>query len=148
MALNSDSRKIDDTLVIDGTIDVRKTHPNLYRMIMLLGGTCLLLGLNFLVLNPTFLIFNLPNQIWGISFLLIGTAKIVFLNISRKLVLVRLAMSFAVIYYMLLAIGTSQPFLEGTGSLQLPILYTCIAFIQFVLLLEPFINPWTARRDP
>lgn len=138
---------IDDKLVVNGQIDVRKTHPNLYRMVMTLAVVCLLLGLNFLVLQPTFLIFDMPNVLWGAIFLALGGTKIVFLNVLRRLKLVRIAMAAAVAYFLFLGFGTTQPFVEGEGSLQLPIMYFALALLYLPLLLEPFINPWTASRE-
>jgi len=139
---------IDNTLVINGSIRVRKTHPNLYRMIMLLAVLCLLLGLNFVVLHPTFLIYDQSNYLWGIIFFVIGTSQIVFLNFYPRLKMVRLSMSISVGYFLFLAMGTCQPFFAGVGSLQLPILYGAMAIIHLPLLFEPFINPWTAEREP
>lgn len=127
-------------------IDIRKTHPNLYWLVMILAVGGLALGLNFIVNQPTFLIYDAPNWLWGVIFLAIGTAKIFFLNVYRRLRAVRLCMAFAISYMMFLACGTTQPFLEGSGSLQLPILYAMASAVQMPLLFEPFINPWTSRQ--
>jgi hypothetical protein len=141
-----DAPDIDVALVVNGTINVRKTHPNLYLNITVFGLLSIALGINFWVLSPTFLIFDFPNWFWGTIFLTLGTVKLFFLNFYRCLKLVRGAMAFAVGYLLFLGLGTMQPFLEGTGSLQLPILYLGCALLQSAVLLEPFINPWTARR--
>lgn len=128
-------------------INIHKTHPNLYWLVMILALIDLALGCNFIFLNPTFPIFDAPNEVWGGIFLALGAGKIVSLNFYRRLRLVRGIMAFAVSYIMLLAFGTTQPYLEGVGSLQLPILYAGMAAIQIPLLVEPFVNPWTAKAD-
>lgn len=133
--------------IVNGTIDVRKTHPNLWRSVMLYASVNMLLGLNFLVLQPTFLIYDQSNYLWGVIFLAAGLAKVVFLNFYRSLRNVRLTMAFEVSFMFFIALGATQPFLEGEGSLQLPILYVGMALLELPMLIEPFVNPWTARRD-
>lgn len=137
---------LDEGLVVVGTIDIRKTHPNLYWLVMTVGVMQIGLALNFFILSPTFPIYAAPNVLWGVIFLVIGVVKIASLNFYRRLPLVRAVMAFAVAYMMFLALGTCQPFLEDKGSLQLPILYAGLSALQIPLLVEPFINPWTAKR--
>jgi hypothetical protein len=138
---------IDHALIVNGQINIRKTHPNLYRIVMTFAILNIALGLNFWVLSPTFQIFNLPNSLWGTIFLVLGSAKLVFLNICRRLRLVRACVATAIAFMFFLGAGTMQPFFEGDGSLQLPILYFGCALLQFPMLVEPFLNPWTAKRD-
>lgn len=140
--------QLDDQVpVVNGrTIHVRLTHPSLYRMRMLSAGLSILLGLNFLFLNPTFLIYGQSNYLWGGIFLGLGGGEMFFLNVYRRLRCVRILMAASFSYSMLLAYGTCQPFIEGEGSLQLPVLYVGWAVVHAALLLEPFINPWTARQ--
>lgn len=128
-------------------IDIRKTHPNLYWLVMTVAIMDVALGLNFIILQPTFSIYAAPNVLWGMIFLGIGVSKLVSLNLYRRLRLVRASMAVAVAYMMFLGLGTTQPWLEGSGSLQLPILYMSMSALQIPLLLEPFINPWTAKGD-
>lgn len=126
-------------------INVRKTHPNLYWLLMALSLTGIALGLNFIFLQPTFLIFDAPNVLWGTIFLVLSIARVVALNVYRRLRWVRATMAFSAAYMAFLAIGTSQPYIEGSGSLQLPIIYAGMALLQVPLLFEPFVNPETAR---
>lgn len=128
-------------------IKIRKTHPNLYWLVMILGVMDVVLGCNFIFLNPTFPIYGASNYLWGFIFLSIGFGKFISLNLYRRLRLVRGIMATAVAYMMFLALGATQPFLEGAGSLQNPILYAGLAAIQIPLLVEPFINPLT-KKDP
>lgn len=137
---------LDEALVVNGQVNLHRTHPGLYRSAITLGVVNLALGLNFILLSPTFLIYDSPNVLWGVLFLALGVLKILFLSVFRRLRAVRAVMAFAVAYYLFLGVGTTTPFVEGTGSLQLPILYVSLAALHVPLLLEPFINPWTARR--
>lgn len=126
-------------------INVRRTHPNLYWLLMVLAGTGIGLGLNFIFLQPTFLIWDAPNVLWGAIFLLSSANRIIALT-SRRLRWVRATMAFQCAYMAFLAIGTSQPYIEGQGSLQLPIIYAGMALLQVPLLMEPFVNPETAKQ--
>lgn len=135
------------TVTNGNAANLRKTHPNLWRAVMAFAAVNALLGLNFLILQPTFLIYNRSNYWWGAIFLTLAACKIVFLNLYRNLHLLRVTMACEVSFMMVIALGTTQPFFEGEGSLQLPILYLGMCVLEMPLLLEPFINPWTARRD-
>lgn len=126
--------------------DIRKTHPNLYWIVMILGVMQVALAFNFFILSPTFPIYAAPNVLWGAIFLVIGAGKIITLNFYSRLRLVRAIMAFSWVYTMFIGLGTCQPFLEGSGSLQLPIVYVGIAGVLLVLLFEPFYNLWTDRR--
>jgi hypothetical protein len=137
---------IDESLVVNGRVDVRKTHPTLYRQSMLFGIGNVVLGVNFHVFTPTFLVYGLPNWVWGTAFIALGIGEVFFLNVYRRLDMARLVMALCVAYTSVFALGTMQPALEGKGSLQLPILYGLLVVWKLLLLLEPFINPWTARR--
>lgn len=151
----TESEKLDEGLIVNGTIDIRKTHPTLYRLVMSIALIQIALGLNFLVgkdvlgltsFQPAFFVWDMPNELWAAFFLAIGLGKIVFLNFYRSLRLTRAIMAFAVAFLLFFAVGTMQPAFEGNGSLQLPILYGGIVALNVWLLLEPFINPWTAKR--
>lgn len=138
---------VDETLVVNGQINVRKTHPGLYRLVMLLAASSIALGINFVVFVPTFYVYGFPHELWAACFLALGVSKLVFLNVWRSLRLTRAVMGIEVAYTSVFALGTMQPALEGVGSLQLPILYLTLVVLEVALLLEPFINPYTARRE-
>lgn len=137
---------IDEGLIVNGSINLSRTHPNLYRIVMGYAVLCVAHGLNFWIFSPTFLIYDMPNWLWGTIFLAQGIFLLVFLKVRRSLRVVRAGMAFAVAYFLFLGIGTMQPVFEGQGSLQLPIWYVGAATFLIALLLEPFINPWTAKR--
>lgn len=137
---------IDEGLIVNGSINLSRTHPLLYRIVMGYAILCIAHGLNFWLLAPTFLIYDTPNWLWGTIFFALGISLLIFLNVWRTLRAVRAAMAFAVAYLLFLGVGTMQPVFEGQGSLQLPIWYLGAAAFLIALLLEPFINPWTAKR--
>jgi hypothetical protein len=141
------SRIIGQLPVVNGTINLRYTHPNLYRMLISLSLVSITLGLNFFIFNPTFYVYNRSNYLWGTIFIVLGVSKIVFLNFYRSLKLVRICMATDFAYILFFGLGTMQPVLEGKGSMQLPILYFGFAFTILALLIEPFINPWTAKSN-
>jgi hypothetical protein len=126
------------------TGDLRRLHPALYRAVMTFAIGALALGVNFLVFTPTFLIFGMPNQLWGVLLVGIGVAQVTFLSFKR-IKGVRMALSLGFALYVILAFGTSQPLLEGKGSLQLPIMYATLAVLLVPLLLEAPVNPWTKK---
>lgn len=121
-------------------------HPNLALLITTIAVLDLLLGLNFLFLNPTFLIWHAPNWIWGSTFLILGTGKLFSLYVLNNQWAVKVFVLLNILYASCLAAGTSEPFLDGAGSLQLPIFYLGLAVIQVPTLVEPFLNPATAKN--
>jgi hypothetical protein len=132
---------------LNGTINLRKTHPGLYRATMVFALANVGLGLNFFFLSPTFQVYEANYFLWASVFMGLGISNIVFLNIRRNLSLARLVMALSFAFFLFFGLGTMQPWIEGEGSLQLPILYLALALLEFPLLLEPFINPWTAKGE-
>lgn len=131
----------------NGEINIRKTHPLVYRMLMFIALGGLALAANFFFgPPPTFPIWHAPNYVWATIFVVSSLASIITLNFYRRLRLVRLTIGISVVYLTFLTIGTGQPGWEGHGSFQLPIVYAIVAAIQFPLLFEPFINPKTAKK--
>jgi len=144
---SQDDLAIDEVLIVKGSINVRKTHPNLYLAVSTLALISVALGFNFWVFNPAFAVYGASNRIWGTIFLAIGIGKFVFLNLYRHLPLLRATMACAVAFMLFFGAGTLEPVLRGEASAQLFILYVGLSVLQIPLLIEPFINPWTARRD-
>ena len=138
---------IDEGLVVNGSIDVRKTHPNLYLAVSTFALISVALGVNFWAFHPAFQVYGMPNGVWGSIFLALGIGKLIFLNLYRRLRMVRAVMACAVAYMLFFGVGTTQPVFDGKASVQLLILYVGLAALQIPLLIEPFINPWTAKRD-
>lgn len=138
---------LDEKLIVSGTINIRKTHPNLYLGITTFALIDVALGLCFSFFHPTFPVYGMPYQLWGVIYLALGISQLVFLNFYRRLTGVRVTMVCSIIFALFFGFGTLQPVFEGNASPQLMILYAGIAALQIPLVLEPFINPWTARRD-
>lgn len=126
-------------------VNLRITHPNLYYLVMAFGFTYIALGLNFFFTTPTFNPYGILYPIVGALFLTLGVAKLVFLNVVRRLTVVRLLMALEVALALWWGIGASITFFQGRTSLQLPILYAGLSFIESFLLLEPFVNPLTKK---
>lgn len=142
----NESTPVNDQLVVNGSINIRKTHPNLYLGISTFALMDLALGLNFLLFTPTFHVYGMPFWLWGVIYLTLGISQLVFLNLYRSLPLVRVTMASSITFALFFGVGTLQPVFEGVASPQLMILYAGVAALQGPLLLEPFINPWTAKR--
>lgn len=137
-----------------GSINVRLTNPDLYLLTLLSVALALVLGLNFSlsaaglgIPAPTFFIYDQSNYLWGGLFLALGASQLMFLHVFRNLRLIRALQAVSFTYCLCLGYGTTQPFYEGEGSLQLPAFYAAWGVFQLRLLLMPFINPWSARRD-
>lgn len=126
-------------------VSLWRTHPTLYRQVMLIAVLNILLGINFHIFVPTFLVWNQSNRLWGTAFILIGLAEILSLHVWRNLRAVRAAMGVCVAYTLYFGIGTMQPVTEGSGSAQLPLLYGGLVIGKLLLLLEPYINRWTGK---
>lgn len=143
----SGNADIDRLPFVNGNVDIRKTHPLLYLGVMVLAVMCILLAANFFWLKPAFEVYHLSNYVWASAFLTLGVTKLWFLNIYRSIIWIRRVMQVSFSYIFFFAIGTCEPWLDGQGSLQLPIMYFGMAAVLFLLLIEPYLNLWTARPD-
>ena len=128
-------------------VNIRLSHPNLYRLILFFSFISIGLGLNFLFTNPTFNPYGLDKTITGSIFLTIGTIMLFFLLVQRNLKMVRAMISISVMWQIFWGIGTSITFFQGKTSLQLFVLYMGLSAIQMFTLIEPFINPITKTKD-
>lgn len=128
------------------TVDLRATHPNLFRMVLLLGVLFVGLGLNFFLLVPTFPVYGAPYELWATIFVALGSAKLLLLGFYKKLRVLRLVMATCIAFTLFFGVGTMQPWFMGEGSLQLPMLYLAVALIELPLLIEPYKNPVTERN--
>lgn len=132
--------------IVNGPIKVRLTHPSLYRILMLYVVTFLALAANFTFIKTTFLVYGQSNRVWAACFLVLACSLFCSTNIIHSLRLMRFTMVMIAVYLMFFTIGASEPYLNGVGSLQLPILYLTVSGHMFLLVYEPFINPWSAKR--
>jgi hypothetical protein len=128
-------------------INLRLSHPTLYRAIMTFAILSILLGINFLLAKPTFNPYGIDYMIIGVIFIILGMGKVIFLNLHRSVRAVRILMSGEIGFMVFWAIGTTITFFQGKTSLQLFILYVGLTVFEAFLLFEPFSNPITATRD-
>lgn len=128
-------------------VNIRKTHPNLYKLTMVFAVMSLLLAINFWTSNPTFNPFN-SNKNWiGVAFFLLGAWHLIFLNLSHNLKMVRLGSTLSIFFLTAWGLGNMQQSIAGKASYQLPILYLALAGLHYLLLLEPPVNPMTELEE-
>lgn len=128
------------------SIVIRKTHPGLYRSLMVFGATGVALGLNFLFSTPTFNPYGINKAVIGAVFMTLGVGQVAALNVFHNLRMVRivLAVSLGVTFFW--GLSNAQQFFAGRASLQLPILYVALALLQLPLLIESPVNPMTEKK--
>jgi hypothetical protein len=128
-------------------VNLRQTHPNLYKAYFIYGIVSIAIGLNFIFLNPTFMQLDLPKLGVGTVFLIVGLAQLFFLIIYQRATLLRLAMSaiVTVIFFWSFALIFDFFRLEQT-SLQLPIVFLGFAVLGLPLMIEPSSNPLTDKN--
>lgn len=127
-------------------LEIRKTHPALYRTLMAHGIMAIALALNFWFSNPTFNPYGISKNIIGIIFFVSGFSQIIFLNILRDLRLVRLNLAASISWTFFWGVSNAQQFFDGKASLQLPILYVALSILQIPLLVESPVNPMTEKK--
>lgn len=127
-------------------MDIRRTHPNLYGAYLMYGLLCVALGLNFLFLNPTFDPLNVPKQVPGGVFLVLGTCLLTFLNVRRSATLLRAAMASLIGVFLFWTGALTLDFFRlGQTSLQLPITFLALGALAIPLTIEPLVNPVTSK---
>lgn len=122
-------------------VRIRQTHPNLWRQIMTLSISCVLLAVNFWYSNPTFNPFGISKNIVGVVFVLLGVWLFIVLNVFKNLRMVRLGSATSFVVIVVWGAMNTQQWFAGNASLQNPILYGTIATFNFFLLIEPPVNP-------
>lgn len=127
-------------------VHVRNTHPGLYRSIMALSLMSVGLAVNFWTSNPTFNPLGISKNLVGLIFFLLGGSQIIFLNL-RDLREVRIGMAVSAFVMFCWGAANTQQALDGRASFQLPVLYLALSVLQFLLLIEPPVNPMT-KKEP
>lgn len=125
------------------SVNLRRTHPTLYRSALVFALISIGLGLNFELTTPTFMPFGIPKSVTGALFLTFGAFKLVSVLFIKNMKCIRASMAACAGWMMLWGIGTSITFFTGQTSLQLFTLYTGLAALQVLWCLEPFLNPAT-----
>lgn len=126
-------------------VDIHKRHPNLYYMITVFCFLNIALGFNFYFSQPTFDPLHIHKNVIGTIFMVLGVSKLLFLNVSRNLKVLRALMAFGVGLLFFWGLANTQQFFAGKSSLQLPLLYLALSFLQFPMLIEPAVNPVTQK---
>lgn len=125
-------------------IRLRRTHPNLYSSLMVYGLLNIALALNFIFLTPAFDPLGINKYIFGVIFIVMGAVKILALNIAAPPRFLRFTVAANVSLFLFFGgILVAGFFSEGQTSLQLPLTYFGLAFIEYPLLKEPLVNPVT-----
>lgn len=128
------------------SVNLRLTHPTLYRSAITFSLISVGLGLNFILTKPTFNPYGIPKEITGAIFLALGSFKLVSVIFLKNLRFIRASMAACAGWMMLWGLGTSITFFTGQTSLQLFTLYTGITALQVFWCLEPFLNPATGTN--
>lgn len=124
-------------------VNLRLTHPTLYRSALVFSLISVGLGLNFLLTKPTFNPFGIDKAITGSIFLMLGSFKLVSVVFIQSLKAIRASMAVCGAWMMLWGLGTSITFFTGQTSLQLFVLYSGLTTLQVLWCFEPFLNPAT-----
>lgn len=127
-------------------LNLRHSHPNLYRGITTFAVINIGLALNFFFTNPTFNPYGIDKNIVGAIFLVLGLSKLTFLNVHRSLRVVRFLMTVEIAFMLFWGGGNTITFMTGQTSLQLFVLYAGMALNELFLLLEPPANPMTGQK--
>lgn len=127
-------------------VNLRKTHPTLYRTYMTFALISIGLGMNFLLTNPTFNPYHVNKAVIGSVFLSIGLSKLIFLNFFRNLSWVRVSLAINIAFMIFWGVGTSITFFQGKTSLQLFVLYVGLSTLELWLLQESPVNPMTKKE--
>lgn len=126
-------------------VNLRLTHPTLYRSALVFACISIGLGLNFLFTKPTFNPFGIDKTIIGMVFLCLGMAKMASITVIRRLKAIRITMALNSSWMVFWGVGTATTYFTRETSLQLFVLYMGLALLQVFWHGEPFSNPLTTR---
>lgn len=126
-------------------VSIRESHPNMYKLLMIIAFMFIALAINLYFSKPTFRPYGLQKEVIATVYLFLGVGKIVFLNLYHNLKMVRLIMAIATAFMLFWGLSNTQQSLAGKASFQLPILFVTLALLNLALLLEPSSNPMTGN---
>lgn len=127
------------------TVDIRKTHPTLYALLMIISLGFLALSYNFFFLHPTFDPYQIPKAFVGFVYLVLGVSRLLILNRWRVIRWIRISQAFGIGWGFFWAFANLQQFFNGGSSIQLPIVLGVLFCIEIILIREPLVNPLTER---
>lgn len=126
-------------------VKIRYTHPNLYRSTMTLSVMSVGLAVNLWRSNPTFNPYDIDKTLVALIFCLLGVSQLLVLNLGYLRV-VRIGMALSSFTMVSWGWANTEQAFAGAASFQLPILYFALGVVQFLLLIEPPVNPVAARQ--
>lgn len=127
-------------------VNLRLTNPDMYKSVMLFVIFCISMTLNYWFSKPTFNPYGIQRPWIGLTFLIIGMALILLLNVFRNLKLVRITLAVAGGLLIFWGISNTQQSFAGKASFAFPILLFYVASIILKDLLQSPVNPMT-RKD-
>lgn len=127
-------------------VNLRKSNPTFYHLIMVLSLGRVALALNFWLYKPTFQPYGIHKAWAGAVFCALGVSQLVFLHLWRDIRKIRLVLATSAAVLMVWGLVNTQQWFAGKASLQLPIVYVVIAVVQIILLVEPPVNPMTEKK--
>jgi hypothetical protein len=126
---------------------LRNTHPNLWKTYLAYAVLSIALGANFWWLTPTFMPLEIPKEPVGLAFAGCGAVKLALLLANAPNRWLRRSMALSVFLYSSWAGASTYQFFDlSQTSMQLPIAYMGLAALGVGLLIEPFVNPATAKN--
>lgn len=128
-------------------VNIRLTHPLVYKLLTAFAVLFVLLAVNFWTSNPTFNPFDINKNWVGAVFLVLGGWQLFWLNAIHNLGMVRLGTSTVVGFAVAWGGGNLQQTFAGKASFQLPLVFFfAIAAVHWLILQEPVFNPLTAEQ--
>lgn len=124
-------------------VNIRLTHPALYRSIRNLALGCIALAINFWTSHPTFTPLSIPNVVTGTVFAVLGVTQLVYLCVVRDLRWVRRVFAAVIGVNLVWGLINTQQWINGRASLQLPIYILIVAAQARPWLVEAPVNPMT-----
>lgn len=128
-------------------VNIYRTHPALYRSIMTLSVMNVFLAINFWTSTPTFVPYDIPKNLVGVVFFVLGVSQLISLNVFHNLPRVRFLLAASLTILCFWGLINTQQALAGVASFQLPILYVALAIMHLPLLVEAPVNPMTRREE-
>lgn len=128
-------------------VNLRKSHPTLYRGIMWFAIFALAMAWNYFFRKPTFTPYGIPKEVIGGTFLFLGMTLVILLNVFRNLRLVRIVMALSSGFVLFWGISNTQQAFANTASFALPITLIYVAGRLMTDLIESPVNPMTRRKE-
>jgi hypothetical protein len=127
-------------------IKISDTHPAMYRTIRSVSILNVCLAINFWVWTPAFKPFNIPNELVGVIFFVLGVSQLIFLIFVPNLLMTRRLLGGFVFFNLVWGVLNAQQWYDGPASLQLPLYIVGLAVVIRPWITEPAVNPMTEKN--